>query len=243
MWKLFFEICDFLCNFIPSRRIRNKIRTEQLFDWRRKYNALRKKYPGLNFRRTKMIKGGWNIGFIVDKKYVFKIKKRFDKSTPTEKIMREKQITDAFRDISPLRIPKIDIVDADGYIFYKYDFIPGRNLNTYSAQTIKSHAPQWGAQIAEFIYAVHNARPGALDNMRGPRDGDGWNHNDICNNLIVDNKTMRIVGLIDWEYAGWGLLTTEFNNTVRFSKKIRESGIQGIIIAQYNAMATTKTAK
>ena len=87
MWKLFFEICHFSCALIPNRKLRERIRKKQLFDWYNKYKALQKRFPELNFRRTKMIKGGWNIGFIVDKKYVFKIRKFFDSSIPTEKIV------------------------------------------------------------------------------------------------------------------------------------------------------------
>ena len=47
MWKLFFEICEILCGLIPNRRVRRRIRTQKLFDWRNKYRALRKRYPNL----------------------------------------------------------------------------------------------------------------------------------------------------------------------------------------------------
>lgn len=240
MWKLFFEICYFSCGLIPNRRLRNWIRTKKLFDWYNKYKALKKQFPELNFRHTKMIKGGWNIGFIVDKKYVFKIRKFFDASIPTEKIMREKRITDAFQDISPLKIPKIEIVNADGYLFYKYNFINGKNLNTYSQKIIEQHAWEWGKQLAEFINAVHNARPKEIEDLRKGVIGDGWNHNDICNNIIVDKKTMKIVGLIDWEYSGWGKLETEFNNTAAYSKKIRNSGLQIAIMSYYKVLSNKK---
>ncbi len=235
MWKLFFETCDFLCNFIPSKQKRNQIRTVKLYDWRNKYRALRAAFPELNFRHTKMIKGGWNIGFIVDKKYVFKIRKFYDKSIPADHIMREKRITDAFADISPLRIPKIDIVRAGGYTYYKYDFIPGKNLNTFSLRTISRNSWKWGRQLAEFITAVHNARPAEIEDLR-TQDGDGWNHNDICNNIIVNRKTMDIVGLIDWEYSGWGTLETEFHNVIAFSKNMQESGILIAVMLEYYSM-------
>lgn len=240
MWKLFFDTCDFLCNFIPGDARRAKIRKTKLYDYRKKYRALRAAFPHLRFGHVKMIKGGWNIGFIVDKKYVFKIRKYFDAHTPAEKIIREKRITDAFANISPLRIPKIEIVESRGYTFYKYDFIPGRNMNTFSLRTIEKNAWTWGAQLAEFINAVHNARPAEIKDLRAG-DGDGWNHNDICNNIIIDKKTMRISGLIDWEYAGWGTLETEFNNCVRFSQKIEKSKILIPIQLGYYSMQPRKT--
>ena len=240
MWKLFFEICDFFCCFIPNKRLRNKIRTEKLYDWKNKYKALKKKYPALNFRRTKMIKGGWNIGFIVDKKYVFKIRKSFDKSLPIEKIEREKRITDAFANISPLRIPKIEIIKSGKYIFYKYDFIPGKNLNTFSMNAIQKNKQKLGNQLAEFIYYIHNHNPKEIADLKGDRLGDGWNHNDICNNIIVNKKTMDIIGIIDWEYSGWGFLETEFENCIKFSKKMKASGIIAIIKDKYIKLTQEK---
>lgn len=236
MWKLFFIVSDFLCNFIPGHHRRSLIRRNKLYDFRKKYRALRHAYPELNFRHTKVIKGGWNIGFIVDRKYVFKIRKYYDKNTPVEKIMREQRITGALADLASVRIPRIEVVRAGRYTFYKYDFIPGRNMNTFSAAQIARHAPVWGEQIGEFISSIHTAHLPALADLQD-RPGDGWNHNDICNNIIIDPKTMRVAGIIDWEYSGWGLLSTEFDNCVIFSRKIQESGILKHIQKKYYELA------
>lgn len=233
MWMQFFAICDFLCNFIPGRHRRAMVRQKYLYDWRKKYRALRHTFPELSFRHVKMIKGGWNIGFIIDHKYVFKIRKFYDKTVPADKIVREVRLTNALAPVASVRIPCVNVVHADQYTFYKYDFIPGRNMNTFSAATIARYAPVWGAQIGEFIHSIHTASPMDLDDLRdGP--GDGWNHNDICNNVIINPKTMRVAGIIDWEYSGWGLSSVEFENSVIFSKKIKASGILAHIQKKYN---------
>ena len=100
MWQSFFTIYNFLCNFIPNREKRARVRREKLYDWAKKYRALRDACPELKFRHVKMIKGGWNIGFIVDYKYVFKIRKFFaTEKNPVDKIMHEKRMTDAFAKI------------------------------------------------------------------------------------------------------------------------------------------------
>ncbi len=240
MWKTFFTICDWLCNFIPSKKRREYVRRVQLYDWRRKYRALKSAFPELNFRRTKMIKGGWNIGFIVDNKYVFKIRKQFDEQQTPTRVLREKRITDAFQHISPLQIPKIDIVQAGEYTFFRYNFMTGKNLNTLPYKKIVAHRDALGGQLGEFIHAVHNARPAEIDDLRGETVGDGWNHHDICNNIIVNPRTMRIVGLIDWEYAGWGPLETEFKNIAAFSKKMRASGVRDAAIKKYRQLQAKK---
>ena len=235
MWRLYFEILDFLAGFIPSRKLREKIRRVDLYDYRKKYNALRSALPRAEFKRVRVIKGGWNIGFIVNNKYVCKIRKFYDKQIPIEKIMREKRITDAFGKIVPLKIPRIDIIESRGFTFYKYNFIPGKNLNRMSLKVISKNGWKWGRQLAEFIVAMHNADPAEIADLK-TGEGDGWNHNDICNNIIVDMKTMDIVGLIDWEYSGWGTLETEFHNCTAFSKKMRESGIGTAIQIEYHIL-------
>lgn len=227
MLKLWFDICWIVCG-LPGLR---GLRRTRLYNYRKKLIALRAIHP---YKSVRMIKGGWNIGFITDGEYVFKIRKFYESND--EKIRREKRITDAFESIVNISIPHVEIIDAGKYTFYRYGFIPGKNLNTFSARTIKMHRDALGRTIGEFIYKMHNARPAAIaDLMTG--DGDGWNHNDICNNILVDPKTMRITGIIDWEYSGWGKLSTEFENTVRFKKKIKDSGMLDVIKSTYQYLS------
>ena len=235
MWRLYFELFDFLAGFIPNRKMREHIRRQKLYDYRKKLNALRHAIPTHEFKHVRVIKGGWNIGFIIDNKYVCKIRKFYNNSIPVEKIIREKRITDAFSPIVSIQIPKIDIVSSDGYTFYKYNFIPGKNLNRMPKRLIVKHGWELSKTLATFINAMHNSDPKEIADLK-TGDGDGWNHNDICNNIIVNPKTMKIVGLIDWEYSGWGTLETEFNNCTAFSKKMHDSGIGVATQIEYHVM-------
>lgn len=221
MWNIFFAICDMLCGLIPNSVLRERVRHDKLFDWRKKYNVLKKICPEARFYNVRMIKGGWNIGFIVKNKYVFKIRKFSDKNVDVTRILREKRITDAFRDISHVKIPNIKIFKYKEYDFFRYNFIRGINLNTCSFKTMKRYVDDWSKFIAKIIYTIHNARPETINDLIDA-DGDGWNHNDICNNIIIDKKTKKIIGLIDWEYSGWGTLETEIENCDMFSKKLKK---------------------
>lgn len=236
MWRVYFEVYDFLAGLIPNQKLREKIRKNKLYDYRKKFNALKHAIGKSEFKHVRVIKGGWNIGFIVNNKYVCKIRKYYDKNISSEKIMREKRITDAFANIVTLTIPKIDIIKSQGFTFYKYNFIAGKNLNRMPLRTISENGWRWGKQLGQFINEMHNADPLEIQDLKSG-DGDGWNHNDICNNIIVNPKTMDIVGIIDWEYAGWGTLETEFNNCTAFSKKMQESGIGVAIQLEYHTMA------
>jgi hypothetical protein len=188
-------------------------------------------------RHIRLVKGGWNINFIVNNKYVFKIHKKYTGDDDIQKIIREKRITDAFAPIVNLKIPHIEIVNAGEYTFYKYDFIPGQNLNKMPLRRIRRYRMEIGAQIGEFIRKIHTAAPREIANLANPSEpnANGWIHADICNNVIVNPKTMRVVAVIDWEYASFGRLETEFRNCTLYSRKMRESGILEYIRRGYES--------
>lgn len=245
MLKFLFELGDFLTWIIPGANARARVRRTQLYDYRKKLNSLRAAYPDLNFKKMKVVKGGWNIGFIVDNKYVFKIRKAYDDKNGIDKIIREKRITDSFARIVNVKIPNIEIIESDEYTFYKYNFIPGKNLNEFSFQEIYKHRVKLGKTLGKFIYLMHNAFPKEIKDLATPtaKNSDGWNHHDICNNIIVDPKTMDIVGIIDWEYAGYGPLRTEFINTVTFKNKMRKSNIIIDVMLEYYTLMGQKKPK
>lgn len=235
MWKLFFDFLYFYSFFIFDDEKRNNFRINKLFDYRKKLESLKKLFIGTKIHSIRMIKGGWNIGFIINNKYVFKIRKKNGEPHIIDKIIREKRMTNAFRDIVKLQIPRVDIIEQDGYTFYKYEFIPGHNLNTFSLHTIMKHRKKWAKQIAKFIFSMHNADPKEIKDLKTP-NGDSWGHNDICNNTIVDTKTMNIIGIIDWEYSGWEYLETEFRNCTRFSAKLRKADMENLIRKEYKKL-------
>lgn len=224
----------FLSVFAPTNKILHK-RTKyrnKLTDATNKRKALLDTCKDLDIKvhKIRMIRGGWNFDFIINDRYVFKIKDgdKFD----IKNIVKEKRITDAFANIVPLQIPKIEIIHAGQYVFWKYEFINGKNLTKLSLKTIIKNRETWSKQIAEFIFAMHNSLPREINDLKDGQ-GDSWGHNDICNNIIVDTKSMKIVGIIDWEYAGWNFLETEFKNCTYFSKKLRIAGFDTLIRKEY----------
>lgn len=236
MWNIFFAVCNVLCMLIPNADLRARIRHDKLFDWHKKYRVLKHICPEARFYNVRMIKGGWNIGFIVKNKYVFKIRKFLDKKIDVTRVLHEKQITDAFNDVLQIEIPNIKIFKYHEYTFFRYNYIRGVNLNTCSFNTMKNHIDDWAKMVARIIFTMHNARPESINDLINDA-GDGWNHNDICNNMIIDKKTKKIIGLIDWEYSGWGNLETEIKNCDRYSSRLRTLGFSKKIEYEYNKIA------
>ena len=157
------------------------------------------------------------------------------KESDINRAKTEKRITDAFRNIVPFKIPNIDIVYAKQYVFLRYEYIDGINLTSLPPETIMTHRFKWAKQIANFIFLMHHNDPDCLSDLKTPK-GDGWGHNDICNNMIVDPKTMDIIGLIDWEYAGWDLLSTEFKNCTAYSPKLQQADFDSLLHFEYVKM-------
>lgn len=240
MWRTFFELCDFFVGFIPNRDTRDKIRRDRLYNFRKKINALRMIIPKSEFKNVKLIKGGWNIGFIVNNNAVYKIRKYYKNGAHNDRIIREKRITDAFAKVVKLQIPKIEIIQSDGYTFYKYNFIRGKNMNLSNMRTIEKNKHKWAKQLAQFIFDMHCADPAEIADLK-VNDGDGWNHHDLCNNVIIDKKSKDIVGIIDWEYAGWGPITTELRNTAVYSSKLTRAGLANLVEAEYNKKLKKRT--
>lgn len=239
MWKILFEISDLLFSIVPVRKWREYLRGYVLFDYRRKLNALKKACPDLDFSKMRLAKGGGSIVFIFNDKFTFKVRKRNNESGEFARFELEKRITDALRKYCTIDIPNIEFIKSDGFTFYKSKFIPGKLLINVSTRRIKKYQTQLSKQLAEFIYKKSFANPPELADLRGKTTtGYSWIHGDMCSNILVNPKTMKITGIIDWEWAGYGPTENEFKGLVWVRKKMRKIGIDKSTREQYNKILT-----
>lgn len=226
MWKALFEISDRIFAIMPMKKWREYLRVWVLFDYRRKLNALKSEYPELDFRTMQLTKGGGSLVFIVENKIIFKVRKRNNETSNFERFTREKRITDAIRKYCTIQIPTIEFVTIGDYTFYKSDFIPGKLLVDIPTKKIKEYQSQLSMQLAEFIYRKSFANPVELFDLKSEYvSGYCWNHGDMCSNILVNPKNMKITGIIDWEWANYGSIDNEFNGLVWVRKKMRKIGL------------------
>lgn len=240
MWKLLFEFSDRLFAIVPIKKWREYLRVIVLFDYRRKLNALKSRYSELNFSKMRLGKGGGSLVFIINNKYTFKVRKNNSETTKFERFYREKRITDALRNFCIIKIPQIEFMEINGYTFYKSDFIPGKLLVDISTQRIKKYQPQISQQLAEFIYKKSFADPIEIRDLRDKhkKKNFSWNHGDMCSNILVDPKTMQITGIIDWEWAAYSDIKSEFHGLVWVRKKMRKIGLDKSTYDYYNKIIT-----
>lgn len=235
MWKILFELSDRFFAIIPVKKWQKWLRIVVLFDYRRKLNALKSACPELDFKKMRLAKGGGSIVFIIDNKYSFKVRKRNTEAVNFERFEREKRITDAIRPWCSIEIPQIEFLTANGYTFYKNKFIPGKLLVNVSTRRIKKYQQQLGHELAEFIYKKSFANPKKINDLKTHKDSAkySWIHSDMCSNILVNPKTMKITGVIDWEWATYGKTELEFRGLVWVRKKMRKIGLDKTTIAEY----------
>ena len=238
MWKTLFEFSDRLFSIVPIKKWREYLRVWVLFDYRRKLNALKTAYPNLNFKKMRLAKGGGSIVFIIDNKYTFKVRKRNHETTNFERFVFEKRITDALREYCTIQIPNIEFINIGGYTFYKSDFIPGKLLVDIPTHRIKKYQKQISQQLAEFIYKKSFALPPEIEDLRKKpvKSGYSWNHGDMCSNILVNPKTMVVTGIIDWEWAGYGPISSEIKGLVWVRKKMRKIGLDKTTKQEFEKM-------
>ena len=234
MWRIFFNFLWFLSYFIPFPGLRRWWRTEKCFDYGNKLHALKKSFPGLRWGKFRLAKGGGSLAFIVDNT-VFKIRKHNRESDSQMKFEREKRITDAVAPILPVAVPHIDILNIDGYMVYKTQLIPGRVLVDIPLKRILENREKIANQITDIIWIMFNAEYPELNDLR-PQNADteiGLTHGDMCSNIIVNPKTMDIVGIIDWEYASFSSISRDFFGIFKFRRKMRLTDLGPMVMWKY----------
>ncbi len=245
MWKPFFDFLWFISYFIPFRGVRTWFRLNKCYDYKNKLRAIRAATPELDWGKMRLAKGGGSLAFIIDDT-VFKVRKFHKHDNSAEKFEREKRITDAVAPVLPVAVPKIELIQAGPYLFYKTHFIPGRVLVDLPLKRIIANNDKIGKQIGQIIYSLFNADLKTLRDMM-PKDakkrGLGMVHGDMCSNIIVNPNTMDVVGIIDWEYAYFNSLWYEFYGIYRVRRKMRQTDIAPIAMWEYYRLRDEKSKK
>ena len=204
MGKIFIKL---FCRFIPNRTTRNRVRF--LLDNRTYVNKCIKFVNSLGkFKNIKKIVGHGSRNLVInaDNKYIFKFPGH---GNGYDKAMREKRITDAFRQISPIAIPDMEILDFDGIAVRKYPYIAGINLEQFPPKKVPQEIESKIAkQLAKFLYIIGTSDPKEIRDLKTTATEKssilhGWCQNDVKYNFIMDPKTFDVVAIIDWEEAGF----------------------------------------
>ena len=200
-------LINILCRFIPSKSKRKAIRMRLNNPITHKMTQFAKSFSKSKKPKIKYTYGWRCVNFVVtvDDKWVFKFPLF---GNGHDIAIREQRITDALRPLSPIKIPKMEMLDFNGITVRKYEYIHGTGFHKLSRDTQNKYANKIAKQLAKFLYIIGNSDPKEIRDLKSnPKDKPnimhGWNQNDLWDNFILDPKTFDIVGIIDWEGAGF----------------------------------------
>jgi len=177
---------------------------------------------------------GWkNVVIILDKKYVFKFPfASRDRNFVRRVSTTEKRVVDAFRKISPIYIPKMELIDWDGLIIRKFEYVSGKQITDFNPDKISAeNRKKIAKQLAEFVWTIKQSDPKELrDLKKNPKEKPdmlhGWVHADLATNFLLD-KNFNVVAVIDWEDTYWIDVRWAF---AKLNKSLDRRGYYGIFM-------------
>lgn len=196
-------ISNIVGGFIPKKSLRDKVRTMIRFPKTFEYVRFVREYArNMNKCKIKTSVGYGCKNFIVilNNEYVFKFPLLNNGAKIAE---RELRITNAFRKISPIKIPEMEIIKYKNITVRKYEFAHGTLLTDVKPKIILAHRVHIAKQIANMLYVVGTSNPSAIrDLKKNPNDKPGylygWFQGDIWQNFMLD-ENFNITYFIDWE--------------------------------------------
>lgn len=225
-------LSNIISAFIRKKSLRDKVRTmiryPQVWGYIRyvRHYARNMKHHKI---KTVVGYGCKNFVVILNDKHVFKFPLLNDGFAVA---LRETRITDAFRKISPIKIPEMRVVQYKGVYIRKYEFAYGTLLTDIDPKIINKYRPHIARQIANFLYVIGTSDPAEIRDLKNkPNDVPGfmygWFQGDIWQNFMLDTKTFDINFFIDWEGAAF----MDFGDSLRVaSHNWDKFGYKGIIV-------------
>ena len=240
-------IANIICGFIWSKSLRDKVRTMIRYPQTREYiRYVRNVAKNMKQCKIKTTVGYGCSNFIIvlNKKHVFKFPLLND---GYDVAMREKRIVDAFYGISPIKIPVMKVIPYKNIYIRKYEFATGKLLTEISPNVVRIHREHIAKQIAKFLYVIAKSDPKEIRDLK-PNKNDkpeflyGWNHGDIRQNFMLDDK-FNITFFIDWETANFGSLKSALYAASHHWDKFGYRYIVVDIMDEYSRLYFRKQAK
>lgn len=174
--------------------------------------------------------------------YIFKFPlRRADSDYLTR---REKRLVDVFQKISPIYIPPVDVYEHRDHLVRRYPFISGVQLRQMPLEVALENIDILAEQIAEFIFVIGCSDPETVRDLKPTPDAKpgymyGWSQGDICDNFIVDMKTMKIIAFIDWEDCVFG----DFSKTFTGNRRSPQRELMSAVREKYEKLYASQCSK
>jgi len=206
---------NIVCGFVYSKDGRKKLRVllnSPLLEYIRFIRA----DTGLHAPRLRTFVGYQARSLIigVNDKWVYKFPLRRDNYR--ELARREQRIVRALRPYSDVLVPDVQLMEYKGMLVRKYPYVRGVSLRRAPRDVIMQNIDTLAVQVARFLYDIGHADPSEIRDLKPVPDARpgymcGWCQGDVCDNFMIDLKTMRVCAFIDWEDARFCDFSYMFN--------------------------------
>lgn len=225
-------LVNIICGFIPGKNARTRVRVFLMYPVAFSYVRYVKRWARENCGGVRSLSMAFGVGcrnlvVMLNKEHVFKFL-LVKRENPA---LREERIVNALRRVSPLMSPKMEVIDWNGVLVRRYDFVRGKMLCDFAPSEIFAHQEKIAKQLAEFMYKIGCADPAEIRDLKPdpnavPGYMYGWFHNDIGNNCMLDDD-MNIVGFIDCDKTAFCDFRTSLSYTNHHWNK---HGFQGLMV-------------
>lgn len=226
-------ISNIVCGFIPNKKTRSKVRVILNNPCVCNYIKYVRQWAGINCGGVKKLSVEFGVGchnmvVLLNDAHVFK----FSLLPGREgRAYHEERVVNAFRKISPIRFPEMELIELEDTVVRRYEFISGKMLMDFSPTVINENKTKIAQQLAKFIYTIGCSDPVELYDLKPdlaakPGFLYGWFHDDIGNNFMMDDD-LNIVAFIDCENMKFCDFKKSLSNSEHFWDK---NGIRGLMI-------------
>ena len=234
-------VVNAICGLVYGRDRRRYVRTVLNGNVIRNVRFVRANL-GTRINRIRIRTGyrGLNIVIIANDKWAFKFPVAVPNATETAR--REKRIVDALTRFCPVKVPRIELLempndDGTTTTVRKYEFVRGVTVRDMPVKTALANINKLAPQMAAAVYAISCADPTEIRDLKPtPRARAGymrgWSQGDICDNFMIDPKTMKIIAYIDWEDAAFTDMTPMFRN----NRKTPNKEIMAAVAHEYDKL-------
>lgn len=203
---------NIVCGFIPNKDKRKKVRVLLNSPVAADIKFIRRDLGPEKIKKLKTFIGyqARSLLIAVNDKYIYKFPLR--RANYRDLVMREKRVVDAFSGVSRIRIPRVDVLDFNGDLVRKYEFIRGATMRQLNPADVMRHKTKIARQVADFIHAVATRDPEQIRDLKpspdvAPTKFCGWTQGDIADNFMLDPNSFDVIAFIDWEDCFFGDIT------------------------------------
>lgn len=233
---------NLVSGFIPNKKLRSKVRVILRYPSTHAYIKWVQQWAKENDGGVKTMSIAFGVGcknliVILNEKNVFKFSLVTDGH---DAAVREMRITDAFYDITPIPMPKMELIQWRGITIRRQEFFGGKLIGDFEPSYILAHRAHIARQLANFLYVIGTSDPKSIRDLKPSKTAKpdylyGWFHNDIGQNFMMDDN-LNITGFIDWENTEFCDFKRTLYGAERHWDKNGYRGLMIDVMAEYSKL-------